>query len=346
MKSSGKPGKAGERDNPSMSDVAALVGVSIKTVSGALTGGDARMSRATRAKILAAADELGYVPNIAARGVRQGWMPILAVVADGLLTSPFATDIMRGLDSGARRHAFSLFAVNIVSAERAEASLPVLRGFRPRHTIYATSYHKVLRLPQRLAEATDAMVNCRDADGRIPSIVPDEDQAGYDIASHLLTTGRRRILFLSLPGLSAMDLRLAGIVRAHRDIGVPFADGQSVDATRARIYNPRVKSRVWEILKDKIADMAPDAILCGNDRIALEVYSALNSLGISIPGDMAVASFDNQEDIATRVFPALTTMALPHREMGARASDLLLSGAAIPSKLMKVPFRLVLRGST
>ncbi len=86
----------------SLSDIAERAGVSVKTVSGALHGGSARMSDDTRQKIKAIAEELGYVTNLAARGVRQGWLPLVGVVSDGLITSPFATEIVRGLDGAAR----------------------------------------------------------------------------------------------------------------------------------------------------------------------------------------------------------------------------------------------------
>lgn len=72
----------------SLSDIAERAGVSIKTVSGALHGGSARMSEQTRLRIKEIAEELGYVTNLAARGMRQGWMPLIGVVADDLITSP------------------------------------------------------------------------------------------------------------------------------------------------------------------------------------------------------------------------------------------------------------------
>ena len=85
----------------SLQDIAGRLGVSVKTVSGALHGGSIRMSDETRQKIKALADELGYVPNLVARGMRQGFLPILGIVADGLITQPFATEIMRSFDNAA-----------------------------------------------------------------------------------------------------------------------------------------------------------------------------------------------------------------------------------------------------
>ena len=89
----------------------------------------------------------------------------------------------------------------------------------------------------------------------------------------------------------------------------------------------------------------PDTILCGNDRVALEVYGALRRHGVDIPGDVAVASFDNQAEIARRLDPPLTTMALPHREMGRRAAEILAGTGPAAQPLQKIPFRLIERAS-
>ena len=84
----------------SLNDIAARAGVSVKTVSGALHGGSARMSEETRQRIKEIAEELGYVTNFAARSMRQGWMPLVGLVVDDVITSSFATEIIRGLDGG------------------------------------------------------------------------------------------------------------------------------------------------------------------------------------------------------------------------------------------------------
>ena len=93
------------------------------------------------------------------------------------------------------------------------------------------------------------------------------------------------------------------------------------------------------------AERRPDAILCGNDRIALEVYGALRRGGWRIPQHVSVASFDNQVEIAARLDPPLTTMALPHREMGRRAGEILAGVGSPPEDVEEIPFRLVERAS-
>ena len=100
----------------SLQDIARIAGVSVKTVSGALHGGQARMADDTRQRICELAEKMGYVTNLAARSMRQGWMPLIGLIADELLTSPFATEIMRGIDNTARQSQISVFSISLGSS--------------------------------------------------------------------------------------------------------------------------------------------------------------------------------------------------------------------------------------
>lgn len=328
----------------SLSDIAERAGVSIKTVSGALHGGSARMSDETRAKIKEIADELGYVTNLAARGVRQGWLPLIGVVADELITSPFATEIIRGLDGAARSAELAVFVMNLGGNRDVGSVLEEVRRFRPRATAFAAMYHKTVALPPELAKNVGVMINCREVDGRVISLVPDEEAAAAEMTRHLLAAGRRRVAFINLPGLLAGDLREQGFRITLAEAGL--APVAVLPAVRRAIYSDRAPSLVLSHVTALMqAADRPDAILCGNDRVAMEVYAALRRVGASIPDDVAVASFDNQIEIASRLDPPLTTMALPHRAMGRLAAEILLAEEAGGPMLRKLPFQLVERSS-
>ncbi|MBN9052812.1 LacI family DNA-binding transcriptional regulator (plasmid) [Shinella sp. PSBB067] len=328
----------------SLSDIAERAGVSVKTVSGALHGGSARMSDDTRQKIKAIADELGYVTNLAARGVRQGWLPLVGVISDGLITSPFATEIVRGLDGAARSAGMAVFAINHGSGREIDAVLGEVQQFRPRAVAYAAMFHKNVALPDKLAGALGVMINCREATGRVTSLVPDEEGGAREIVRHLLAAGRRRIAFINLPGILAGTLREKGFHAALAEAGV--APLGVFPAVRRSVYSDRAPSLV-PVHMDALLKSGerPDAILCGNDRVAMEVYAALARAGLRIPHDIAVASFDNQVELASRLDPPLTTMALPHRAMGRLAMEILLAEQPEPPHLRKLPFHLVERAS-
>lgn len=328
----------------SLSDIAARAGVSVKTVSGALHGGSARMSDDTRQKIKSIAEELGYVTNLAARGVRQGWLPLVGVVSDGLITSPFATEIVVGLDGAARHGGMAVFTINHSSGQMLGSVLDEVLQFRPRAVAYAAMYHKEIALPAKLARTVGVMINCREAAGRVTSLVPDEEGAALEIVRYLLAAGRRRIAFINLPGILAGALREKGFLAALNEAGVePFG---IFPAVRNAIYSDNVPNLVSAHVEGFArSGLRPDAILCGNDRVAMEVYAALARARIRIPDDIAVASFDNQVELASRLDPPLTTMALPHREMGRLAIEVLLADRPDPPHLRELPFHLVERAS-
>lgn len=327
-------------------DIADRLGVSVKTVSGALSGDSIRMSDETRKRIRAVAEELGYQPNILARGMRQGVLPIIGLVAEGLITLPFATEIVRSLDNTGRAFGLSVMATNVGAARSVEAAVAETRRFMPKAVAFATMFHRAVTLSEEVVGAIDLTINCFDASGRVPAVVPDELQAATDIVTRCLDRGRRRIAFLNLPGILAGQLREEGFRAAHaaRDMGV--VDGWILPATRGAHYTEFSMSLVpAHVAALMAAHPRPDTILCGNDRVALEVYGALHRLGVAIPSDVAVASFDNQAEIARRLDPPLTTMALPHRAMGRRAAEILAGIAPAEQQIQRIPFRLIERSS-
>lgn len=331
----------------SLSDIAKLANVSVKTVSGALNGGDIRMAAETRERIQRIAKEVGYVPNLAARGMRQGWMPIISVIADEVITSPFATDIVRALDDAAREQGIAVFATPLSRDRKLKEVLDEAIRFRPMRIAYAAMFHKAVLLPASIARSIHVMINCYEASGAVSSLVPDEQQAAFEMTSHLLDRGRRHLAFINLPGINAGRLRLEGFIEAHLARDLAVNEDWVLPATEGRVYSDPPKSLVYQHVQRLMAlPTPPDAILCGNDRVAMEVYAALARNNRRIPEDVAVGSFDNHVDIATRLDPPLTTMALPHVEMGEVAARLLLSPQPTEIQHIKVPFRFVERAST
>lgn len=329
----------------SLADIAREAGVSIKTVSGALHG-SARMSEETRARIHEIAARLGYVVDIAARGTRQGWLPVVGMVADGLITSPFATEIMRVFDNALKREGTSVLVTNVHDARTLEAEILSLLRFKPRAIAYAAMYHKVVALPAMSAGRVAITINCRAEDGGVPAFVPAERQAALDITRLMLAGGRRRPIFLNLPGLLAGTLRADGFRAALAEAGGDPAGGDIRMATAGGRYHDAARSLVTQHLRDAFSGPAkPDAVLCGNDRVALEAYNALRRLGVGIGDDVAVGSFDNQVDIAARLDPPLTTMALPHQAMARAAAAIVLGQTKPEAPVTEFPFRLVRRAS-
>jgi len=158
----------------SLADVAKVAGVSVKTVSGALNGSAARMSGETRERIITIAAQMGYVVDAAARATRQGRLPIVGLVADGLITSPFATDIMRVFDNSLKARGLSVLVSNLQRATEITAEIHALRQFRPHAIVYASMFHKIITIPQEAEKNINLTVNCHASNSTIPAIVPDD----------------------------------------------------------------------------------------------------------------------------------------------------------------------------
>ncbi len=330
----------------SLRDIAAELGVSVKTVSGALNGGSVRMSEQTRSRIQALATELGYKPNVVARGMRKGVLPVIGLVAEGLITMPFATEIVRNLDNASRVNGLSVVATTVGATRSARDGIADAQRFLPKAIVYATSYHRVVTIEAEARRSITLFLNCSETSGDVPAIVPDERRAGFDIVAHCFARGRRRLAFLNLPGILAGSLREDGFRAAHAAHDIAPEEDWILPATRGAHYNEYAGSLVRRHVDALMASAPrPDTILCGNDRVALEVYGALHANGIRIPDDVAVASFDNQIEIARRLDPPLSTMALPYREIGRRAAEIVAGIGPAAEPLQKIPFRLINRAS-
>jgi LacI family transcriptional regulator len=142
-------------------------------------------------------------------------------------------------------------------------------------------------------------------------VVPDEVTGGHVATEALLRKGHRRVAFINGPaGWPATDGRLKGYRQALDAWGVPL------DESLVRYGNGFADSG-YICTKDVMRNPnPPTAIFCATDRMAMGAYDALRELGLSIPGDVAVMGYDNQELIAAYLRPGLSTMALPFFEMG------------------------------
>lgn len=212
--------------------------------------------------------------------------------------------------------------------------------------LYASMYHRVVQVPEQLRSVPTVLLDARSDDPAVPSVVPDEVQGGYTAVRELLRHGHRRIGFLNnVDDIPATHGRLAGYRKALAEAGVDFDPRLVVAETASAAGAYRAAIRLLQ------GTERPTALFCFADRMAMGVYHAAAELGLSIPADLSVIGFDNQELICDGMFPGLTTVALPHYEMGARAVVQLLALAGAPGRKArpeaqeKLPCPLVARAS-
>jgi LacI family transcriptional regulator len=312
---------------PTMQDVARLAGVSQTTVSFVINKTpDGGISEDTRDRVRQAVETLGYRPNAVARELRRSRSHTIGFLTDEIATTPYAGQIIAGAQEAAWTRGKILMIVNTgLNAPLREAGLDLMLERQVEGVIYASMYHRAVEPLPNLYDTPVVLLDCYVADRSLPSVVPDEVGGGHDATAVLLRAGHRRVAFINLRPphvLPAAAGRLKGYQAALAAHGIPFDPAlvRSGDSTAESGYQC---ARELMELPDP-----PTALFCGVDRMAMGAYDALRDLHLRIPDDVAVVGFDNQEVIAAHLRPPLSTMQLPHYEMGQWAVQFLIEQMA------------------
>ena len=335
----GKEAQGGAR--VTMKDVALRADVSQSTVSFVLNGlDDMRISPETRRRVLQAAEELGYRRRAAGRPPKQAGHEVIGVMFDEVATSIFAAISIEGVQEEAWKQGV-LAEVVMTGGDRAYEAA-VLRKWaadRVRGVIYGSILTHRVELPGALAAHRAILLNCHDAEGRFASVVPAERRGGEVAANALIAAGHRRIAFISgEPWMEASDQRMEGFERALRAAGLPVDPSLVVEGNFLPSGGRTATLRLLD------GPGRPDAIFCANDLMAVGCYEALKERGERPGESVAVMGYDDQE-IAQHLSPALSTVLLPHREMGQLCAERLLSDAALEPGQTRLECPLVLRAS-
>lgn len=310
---------------PLQKDVAELAGVSRTTVSFVLNGVEnIAIPDDTRERVQRAAAELGFRPNAMARSLRGGRSNVLGLLTSDIVTTPYSVEIVKGAQDEAMARGQTLLIIDTGgSAEAAEDAVEHFLEWRVDGLIFAAEYHQQYT-PPTAAAGPAVLVNCfvdpDQAEQSIPTILPDEVQGGAAATRTLIDAGHTRIGYVNGPlrDFPASHGRLTGYQNALRDAGIPFEETlvregdwwqeSGTEHTAALLDLPR----------------PPSAIFCANDWMAMGAYEVARDRGLRIPDDLAIIGFDNRIEIADHLRPALTTVALPYRQMGSRAVQVLL----------------------
>jgi len=322
-------------------DVAARAGVSQPTVSLVLSRNPkARVAADTRKRVLKAAEELGYRPNVVARSLvrRRSY-------AIGLVVPDLANQFFAHVVSGAQRVAVEEGYAVLLCEQRGTGIDQHLEALRARQVDgIILDAAGASAIPEELLDGINVVLIDQPSE-RWPGVVSDAEGAGRMAAEHLIGLGHRRIAFIGpSTDVHSFRMRERGFTRAARAAGVPI-DTDLFRRARATVAGGHAAMRALLALPTP-----PTAVFCANDLIALGAYKACAQAGVSIPGDISIVGCDDIE-FAQLVTPELTTIAVPARELGARAARLLvrdLAGdPAPPSQHSRpLPVRLVTRGST
>jgi LacI family transcriptional regulator len=281
-----------------------------------------RVSEQTRARVRQAAKTLGYGPNRAAQALRTNRSGLIGLLSEEIATTPHAGRIILGAQNTARAHDLTLVIINTErepSGNSHKDDVQVLIDRQVEAVLYATMYHRQVSLPPNLKGVPVVLIDSTDRAGFVPSVVPDEVGGAIAAVTHLIEAGHRRIGFLNNDDdVPATHERLVGFKQALREHDIPIDEKMIVQAPSETLPG-------YALAREILARPdRPTALFCYNDRMAMGAYRAAAELGLDIPNDLSLVGFDNQELIAANLFPGLTTVALPHYEMGAWAVETLV----------------------
>ncbi len=333
-----------------MTDIAKAAGVSQSTVSLVLNGAvGAKLSEATRRKVMDVAQSLGYqLPVRAAQTPAPvGERNLIVYIADEVSTSPHPVVSIDGARDAAWNNGCLLAVFSTHgNAQMEQHVLQTLLMPNVLGVIYATVYTRRVTVPPALTRMPAVLLNCYSSDHSLSSVVPAEVAGGHTATEYLIEAGHRRIGFIN--GETWQDAakdRLKGYRQALATADLLFderlvrdgdwSSGKGFELTLSLMREPN----------------PPTAIFCANDLTAIGAIEALKQLGLRVPEDVSVMGYDDQE-IARHTHPPLTTVVLPNYELGRWAVETLLqeeqnrdAGAPVRRRTVKLDGPLIERTS-
>ncbi|MFF2277794.1 LacI family DNA-binding transcriptional regulator [Agromyces sp. NPDC058126] len=359
----GHPGRPGHRSaGPTLRDVAAIAGVSYRTVSNVING-RVPVSGPTRERVEAAIAELGYRPQLAARQLRAGRSNLITLSVP-FLSLPYFAQLAHAVVGAAERVGYDV-VVDETHGDP-ERELRAAAGFQTLLT------DGILLSPMSLDDAglvaargrTPLVVlGERIRAARVDRVVVDSVTSSRDAAAHLIASGRRTLGFLgTVPdasiGAAAADLRLEGFRSALRAAGLEAKpqhvlevspwDPASPDGDYSREEG---YARVRALLADGRSGSDPldglDGLVCANDLLAIGALRAFREAGVEVPREVSVVGWDDSPESAFTA-PSLTSVAPDLTELARLAVASLLrlvDDPHSPPRVEQAPYRLVVRES-
>lgn len=311
--------QAPPKQMPTIEDVARLAGVSTATVSRSLNA-PGKVRPATRARVQDAVERLGYTPNFSGRALASSRTNTVGAIIPTMENAIFA----RGLQSLQERLSEEgitlLVATSLYAPEREDAQV---------RTMLARGVDGLVLIGADRDPGLYALLRRR----RVPCVLlwtwaagADHVTVGFDnaeaaarMARRVTGLGHRRIAMIAGPtlGNDRARQRVQGVRAALAEAGLPLDPPRLVEAPYTIDAGEAAAAGLLGL------DPRPTALICGNDVLAAGALRAARRAGLSVPADVSVLGFDDI-DLASAVDPALTTVRVPHRRMGAAAAEILI----------------------
>ena len=326
-------------------DIAKVAGVSHTTVSRALRG-SRLIAEATATRIKQIADEMGYVPNSAARGLKTSRSNALGVIAPRI-DDPFFSKVLDGIEDVLQVRGYSLFLAS--SGFSAEKDQHIIQSMAERRVdgviICSKSIDQVQRAQLRSFGMPIVFVNEQSACKKGHSVLHDDVHGACVLAEYLVQIGHRKIAYIGNrhAGIANRD-RLQGVEMALQAAGLALQTQYVVHGLTGQ-PDSGVEG-VQKLLQ--VADF-PTAIVCFNDMVAAGAIHALAAAGVRVPQDCSVTGFDDVA-LAAYLNPALTTLRQPMYELGQKSAEMVLNilqdASIVVNETVSLRGELVVRDST
>ena len=301
-------------------DIALSLGLSVSTVSRAISG-NGRVSNATKQRVLAAVKQVSYTPNDVARSLRMRDAKNIGIIVTDI-TNSFFSSVIKGAQIVSRQKGYSILLSN--SDENLlfeEEALQLMLEKQISGLILASvgsdrkkiAHYLMLNVPIVFID------NVPEIDGSFDSVSVDNYKASYELTNKLILRGYRDIGIVTGPvNQSSGWQRMKGYENALLVNGLPLKP----EWIREGDFKMKSGQQCLEdILK---LPHRPNAMILGNNYMAYGAINAIKQVGLKIPHDMAVASFD-VDDFTSLMSPSITTMNQPAEEIGQKAADILIS---------------------
>jgi len=304
--------------NTTIKDVAKLAGVHSSTVSRVIND-DPRISEKTKEKVILIINKLGYTPNAIARGLKTKRTHTLGILIPDI-TNPFFAEIARGVEDAANKNNFNVILCNTDDKlEKERTYLQILREKRVDGLILGTAHIKDKSILELERKKFPYILISRNIEGLNKNcIIIDDVEGGMTATEYLIKLGHRRIAHITGPLKTRSALnRLKGYKLAFKKHEIEYRD-ELVGEGDFKIKGG------YQVMKKflKLAE-PPTAVFAANDLLALGAMQAIQKKNFHIPEDFSVIGF-NDIELASFVYPALTTIRQPMLEMGILAVKTLL----------------------
>lgn len=325
---------------PRIEDVAALAGTSPITVSRVLRA-PAKVAPATRAKVAAAIEQLGYIPNLSASSLASRRSGIVGLLVPTIDNSIFAQTV-QGLSDAIGTAGLQLLLGDFRYSDEGERALVRALVGRQPEALVVVGVVRDQALRQMLQRLAIPVVETWDlTDGPIDTVVGfSNEAAGAAMARHLLECGRRRLAFVGGLDHRARSRR-AGFTAAIVSAGAPAPFVREIDG----ISIAEGRRALAQVLQ---AAPETEAVFFATDVLAVGGLMECQHRGIAVPGRLAIAGLGDLE-IARELSPSLTTVGIPAYEIGKRAGDIVvarLRGEAAGERILDLGFTIQVREST